>query len=98
MEKVLQDRLLDRGMKASSIPAFIRNVLNTIEVHPLLSLDELNTSLQSLGWHDFELDSYTFQLIETDFGRDLNSEIQMFSNFWQIPDQANKGEGSQSQL
>lgn len=98
VEGVLQEHLLDRGMKPSSIPAFIRNVLNSIEERPLLSLDELNTRLKSLGWDDVKLDSYTFQLIETDYGRDLNSEVQPFNHAWQIPDQVNKGKGSQSQL
>jgi hypothetical protein len=94
VEGVLQERLLERGMKTSSMPAFIRNVLNSIEEQPLLSLDELNTRLQSLGWDNVKLDSYTFQLIETGYGRDLNSEAQLFNHAWQIPDQVNKGKGS----
>lgn len=65
--RVLIDRLTGKGMELSSIPAFIRNLANTMAVSPRMSLQELNSRLHMLGWSDIELDEYTFQLILTSF-------------------------------
>jgi hypothetical protein len=95
---VLEDRLLHKGMKPSSIPAFIRNVLNTMEAQPLLSLDELNKRLHLLGWDDFELDCCTFQLIEANYGRNSRSDLPMFNGCRKIPGKARESNDSQSRL
>ena len=68
---ILIERLTGKGMEVSAIPAFIRDLANTIVAHGYSSLQELNGRLQSLGWDDFELDDYTLQLIIAIFERDL---------------------------
>lgn len=54
-------------MEISTIPAYVRDVANTMVAHGYSSLQELNRRLESLGWDDFELDDYTFQLIVAAF-------------------------------
>jgi hypothetical protein len=61
------ERLKGKGMEITTIPAFIRDLANTMVANGYSSLQELNRRLQSLGWHDCELDHYTFQLIVATF-------------------------------
>ena len=61
--RTLTDRLVEKGMGVTSIPAFIRNVSNILAAHPAASLDELNRRLQLVGWVDFRLDDYILQMI-----------------------------------
>lgn len=68
--RALIDRLLDKGMQIDAIPAYIRNALNAIAVDRFITLEELKEEMQSLGWHEFELDDYTYQLILATFGPD----------------------------
>lgn len=69
--RILIRRLVGKGMEISTIPAYIRDLANTMVAHGCPSLQELNRRLQSLGWDDFELDDYTLQLIIAIFGPDL---------------------------
>jgi hypothetical protein len=69
--RILVRRLVGKGMEVTTIPAFIRDLANTIVAHGYSSLQELNRRLQSLGWEDFELDDYTLQLIVATFEPDL---------------------------
>ena len=87
VEAALKARLIERGMKASSITAFIRNVLNTMEAEPLLSLNELNKRLRLLGWNEFWMGGYTFQLIQANYGRDFGSATQMINEVWKNPEE-----------
>jgi len=57
------DRLVDKGMELTSIPALIRNLTNTTAISPHISLSELNDRMHSLGWDTIDLDEYTFELI-----------------------------------
>jgi hypothetical protein len=57
-------------METSNIPAFVRDLANTVSVNGYLSLQELNGRLRTLGWDDFELDDHTLQLIMANFERD----------------------------
>jgi len=68
---ILVKRLAGKDMEVSTIPAFFRDLANTIVAHGYSSLRELNGRLWSLGWDDFELDDYTLQLIIAIFERDL---------------------------
>ncbi|MGD8228795.1 MAG: hypothetical protein PVI20_13515 [Desulfobacteraceae bacterium] len=61
--RALVDRLLDKGMQIDAIPAFIRNALNAVAAKRFITLEELKEEMQSLGWHEFELDDHTYQLI-----------------------------------
>ncbi len=69
--RMLMVRLVSKGMEVTSIPAFIRNVANTIVANPSMSLEDLTSHLQLLGWGDFELDYYTFYLIIVTFEPDF---------------------------
>ena len=61
--RILIDRLTEKGMEISTIPAFIRNLANTIVDNPRMSLQGFDGRMRSLGRNDFELDGYTLQLI-----------------------------------
>jgi len=69
--RILIQRMARKGMEITAIPAYIRDLANTLAVNGYLSLQELNGRLQSLGWDDFELDDYTLQLITATFELDL---------------------------
>lgn len=70
LTRILVRRLVAKGMQASTIPAYVRDLANTIVAHGNSSLRELNRRLQSLGWDEFELDDYTLQLIVAIFEPD----------------------------
>ena len=65
--RILIRRLVGKGMEISTIPAFTRDLANTMVANSHSSLQELNRRLKSLGWNDFELDDYTLQLIIATF-------------------------------
>ena len=83
--EIVAERLVEKGMEVTSIPAFIRNVANIMVAHPSASVDELNKHLQFVGWGDFKLDDYILQLIIAAFessnsfkpkpGLDLTSKL-----------------------
>jgi hypothetical protein len=62
-EKILMQRLKGKGLEYNAIPAFIRNLSNSIEGNYQINLRQINKQLHLLGWNEFELDDYTFQLI-----------------------------------
>ena len=61
--KIFIERLARKGMELACIPAFIRNLANSIAENPYMTIRELNDHLQLLGWENTELDEYTLQLI-----------------------------------
>ena len=58
-------------MEVTSIPAFVRNVANTIVANPSMSVEDLNSHLHVLGRGDFKLDDDTFYLIKITFEPDF---------------------------
>ena len=57
-------RLVDKGIESRIIPALMRDTINAISNNDQAqNAKELTRRIQFLGWHDFELDEYTFQLI-----------------------------------
>ncbi len=68
--RVLINRLVTKGMEITTIPAYVRDLANTIAANGYSSLQELNRRLKSLGWDDFELDDHTLQLIIAGFEPD----------------------------
>jgi len=70
-------------METTSIPAFIRNLANSIVANPSMDLEDLNSHLQLLGWDDFELDDYTFNLIIAISESDVNTSVNSLMK--QIP-------------
>ncbi len=61
--KTLIRRLINKGIGNSIIPALLRDMINIIGNNQGQDIKELTGRIQSLGWNDFELDEYTFQLI-----------------------------------
>lgn len=61
--KSLLERMVSLGMEVNRVSAYLRNVANSISVDPHMSLDEINNSMESLGWDDFQLDDHTLRLI-----------------------------------
>jgi hypothetical protein len=49
-------------MELSLIPGFIRSLTNSFAYYPHVNLLEVNNRLRYMGWDDFELDYFTFQL------------------------------------
>jgi hypothetical protein len=68
--RVLIERLVGKGMEISNIPAYIRDLANSVSANGYSSLQELNGRLEMLGWDDFELDDHTLQLIMANFETD----------------------------
>jgi len=69
--RILIRRLVGKGMEISTIPAYIRDLANTMVANGYSSLEELNSHPQLLGWDDFELDDHTLRLIIARFEPDL---------------------------
>ncbi len=63
-------RLDKKGMDKGSIPGFIWSMKSCIHNHPDLDCGRLNRKLETLGWHNFQLDDATLQLIMACFPKD----------------------------
>ncbi len=63
LKKILIDRLTNKGMDLNMIPGFIRSLTNSFAYYPHVSLPQVNKRLRYMGWDDFELDYFTFQLV-----------------------------------
>lgn len=61
--RALIEKLVEKGVELTRIPAFIRVLARAISVDPFMSLDELNGRIKSMGYYDLELDEYTLQLV-----------------------------------
>ncbi len=68
--RILVDRLVGRGIKYGTIPAYIRDLARAISNSRDSNLPQLNRRMQLLGWDDFELDDHTLQLITAVLERD----------------------------
>ena len=57
-----------KGIAESSIPLFIKDMVNAVYVNSSLEgISQINDHLRLLGWTDFELDYHTFQLAKACF-------------------------------
>lgn len=63
LKEIMISRLQNKGMELSVIPGFIRSLSNSFFVNPNMNLWQVNKRLHYMGWDDFELDYYTFQLV-----------------------------------
>ena len=63
LKEILIYRLKDKGMELSMSPGFIRSLSNSFYAKPNMNLSQVNQRLRYMGWDDFELDYYTFQLV-----------------------------------
>jgi hypothetical protein len=68
LTRILVDRLLGKGIVPCSIPAYVRDLFNTISTYTNLALNDVNRGMARLGWDEFELDDHTLQLITAVFG------------------------------
>ena len=62
IKEILIDRLTNKGMDLNMIPGFIRSLTNSFVYYPHMDFKQVNDRLQYMGWDDFELDYFTFQL------------------------------------
>jgi hypothetical protein len=69
--RILIHRLVHKGMEITSIPAYVRDLANTIAVNGYSSPSELNRRLETLGWDDIEIDEYTLELVTAMFEPDI---------------------------
>ena len=60
---ILIKRLTGKGISKNNIPAYLRDVSNSINSGEEIDLKDLNNRLTGLGWYEFELDDHTLQLI-----------------------------------
>ena len=67
---ILVDRLVGKGIAPGSIPAYVRDLFNTISMNTNLALYDVNRAMARLGWDEFELDGHTLQLITAVFETD----------------------------
>jgi len=61
------ERLEKKGVERCIIPGFVRNLANAVFLSPHMSLSQVNTRLQFLGWDGFELDYHTLELARACF-------------------------------
>ena len=69
--RVLINRLVNKGMEITSIPAYVRDIANTIAINGYLGPSALNQRLEALGWDDIEIDEYTLELVTAMFEPDI---------------------------
>ena len=68
--RILIDRLVGKGIAPGTIPAYVRDLFNTISMDTSLGLCDVNRGMERLGWDEFELDDHTLQLITAVFETD----------------------------
>ena len=61
--ETMRDRLKSRGLDTHTIPAYIRDLANTIDAKGSLDLEAINRNMACLGWNEIYLDDQTLQLI-----------------------------------
>ncbi len=71
--RLMIERLNGEGTEIAAIPAFIRDMVNSIVISPSISLSELNRRMLLMGWKDIDIDGYTLQFIVELFESDLDS-------------------------
>jgi hypothetical protein len=70
LTRILVDRLLGKGITSGSIPAYVRDLFNTLSTNTNLALNDVDRGMARLGWDEFELDDHTLQLIKAVFETD----------------------------
>ena len=55
-------RLQNKGMEQQLIPSFMRILSNSLYASPYMDHSAVKRRLKYLGWDDFDLDYFTFQL------------------------------------
>ena len=65
--QILIQHLVDKGMKVTFIPDFIKTVTLMLLADPGMSVQELMRDLKIFGWDDIELDAATLYLLLATF-------------------------------
>lgn len=63
LKEILIRRLENKGMDLEMIPGFIRSLNNSFTYYPHTDFKQINNRLRYMGWDDFDLDYFTFQLV-----------------------------------
>jgi hypothetical protein len=63
IKRALFRRLINKGIEGKTITALIRDIANSISDNKENDIKRLERTIKSLGWDNFELDEYTFQLV-----------------------------------
>ena len=61
--RVLIERLVSKGIDITAIPAYVRDLANSVVHTGDSSISELGSRMRLLGWDTFDLDDQTLQLI-----------------------------------
>jgi hypothetical protein len=67
IEKILSQRLVDKGIELPFIPRIISDMINSFSNNPAINLHQANEKLTLLGWNDIDIDYHTFQLAKACF-------------------------------
>jgi hypothetical protein len=73
IENLLQ-RLEKIGIEQKLIPAFMKDLANSLALNPNMNFTQVNERLRYIGWNDIELDYHTFQLAKECLGTDNPNE------------------------
>ncbi len=76
---VLVLKLLNKGLQRIEIQRLIKDVFNIIRDGGMITVIPVKQSLKQLGWEDYVMDEYVFELIifyiECEFGEQCNNQI-----------------------
>jgi hypothetical protein len=61
--EALNHRLEERGIASEHIPAFFRNFSHSFSAASETDPQQVRMEMERLGWDEFELDNYTFELM-----------------------------------
>ena len=67
IREALFHRLTKKGIYPELIPGFIKVTCHAIHGSSSINVEEANERLHFLGWHDFDLDYHTLQLLIAGF-------------------------------
>jgi hypothetical protein len=67
ISRILMRRLRQKGIEASVLPGFIRDLKRILSSNPRMSLSKVTERLRMLGWDEFELDYRTLELARVCF-------------------------------
>jgi hypothetical protein len=62
--KIIVERLEEKEIDPGKIPSCVETIVYNIFLNPVITYQELNRKMQSLGWHNFEIDEHTLKLIK----------------------------------
>ena len=61
--KIIVERLEEQGIDPVKIPACIETIVNILFLDPVINCPNIQSRMQSLGWHNFDIDEHTLNLV-----------------------------------